>query len=326
MGMLKDEKFSDIILLGDGSAYLKGTPDRDQQLVPVPEPHKIEVASLLEEVTVRFKDQSPDASIRIRHLDCTYRAASYQDVDSGRAFFLRRLADEVPELNSLGLPTPIVEWLADIAQRKGLLLLSGAQGSGKTTTAAAVVKARLTQHGGHAITFENPVEMPLAGEHGKHGRCFQTEIKSEAELAHHIERAHRYSSPNIIYIGEIRSKFAASESLRVALGSSQQLVVATIHGLTAIAALDRLLTWAKEQDGDVACRNLAHTLVGIIHQELSDQETNKRSLRVPEFLLLPFSDKSKSIRAKLQDGILQLDDDIREQRNRMIAQGKTAYL
>lgn len=320
--MLRELRFSDIILLSDGTAYLKGTPDKDQQLVRVPDIHKEEVASLLEEVEVRFKEQESDASLRIRHLDCTYRAATYEDVDSGRAYFLRRLADEVPLLDTLGLPTPLVEWLSGIGQRKGLLLISGGQGAGKTTTASALIKTRLTMHGGHAVTFENPVEMPLAGAHGDHGRCFQTEIKSEAELAQHIERAHRYSSPNIIYIGEIRSKFAASEALRVALGSSQQLVVATIHGLTAVAALDRLLTWAKEQDGEVACRNLAQTLIGIVHQELSDQESNRRSLKVPEFLLLSFDDKSKPIRAKLQEGVLQLDDDIREQRNRMVVQGR----
>ncbi len=317
--MLKDLTFSDIILVSDGTGYLKGTPDKGQRLVAVPEVYK-KSTSLLEEVVAKFKEAGdPSKSLRIRHLDNAYRAAIYNDVDSGAAYFLRRLPDNVPMLDAVGLPAPLAGWLADAAHRKGLLLLSGGQGAGKTTTAAALIKTRLALHGGHAVSFENPVEMPLAGPHGDHGRCFQTEINSESELAYHIERAHRYSSPNIIYIGEIRGKFAASEALRVALGSSQQLVVATIHGLNVTAALDRLLTWAKELDGEVACRNLSQTLLGIVQQELFEGESNKESLtlKVPEFLLLPFSDTSTALRNLLRDGILRLEDDIRAQRNMM---------
>ncbi len=319
--LLKDLKFSDIILLSKGGgAFLKGTPDQDQKLVPVPEECAQEAADLLKTVSGLYLHRDPNVSLRVTHLGCSYRAAMYDDVVGGHAFFLRRLADEVPTLDKLGYPKALADWLTDSRQCKGLLLIAGGQGAGKTTTASALIKSRLTLHGGHAVSFENPVEMPLAGLHGPHGYCFQSEIQSEAELEGHIERAHRYSSPNIIYIGEIRSKYAASIALQVALGSSQQLVVATIHGLTINAALKRLLTWAKEQDGEVACQNLSQTILGIVHQELSDPVAAKRELKLPEFLLTPFDssmEDATAVRAKLLDGSLNLDDEICAQRNRL---------
>jgi twitching motility protein PilT len=173
------------------------------------------------------------------------------------------------------------------------------------------------------VTFENPVEMPLAGKHGEDGWCFQTEIGSEAKLAQHIERAHRYCSPNIIGIGEIRTKYAASEALRVALGSNRQLVVATIHGFSIITALERLLAWALEQDGEVACKNLAQTLVGIVYLELADHDKDKsRFLKVPEFLFLPFNDATHQIRTKIAaNNLKKLEDEIRNQSNQVLLQG-----
>jgi twitching motility protein PilT len=319
--MLKDLSFSDIILFADGkTAYLKGTPEKGQQLVLLEQSYASEVSDLFGEVQQRYKNQPPGTSLRIQHQNAYYRTACYEDVERGNTFFLRRLANKVPAFSSIGLPSHLVDWFSAPQQKKGLILISGPQGGGKTTTASALVKTRLYKYGGHGITFEAPVEMPLAGSYGSNGQCFQTEIKSESELAGHIERAHRYSSPNIIYIGEIRSRYAASEALRIALGSNQQLVIATIHGLTATAALDRLLIWAREHDGNVACSNLAQTLTGIIHQEIIEKD-NKRILNVTEFLMLPFDDETQGIRSKLRDGNLNLESDIRAQRNRVLFTG-----
>ena len=106
--------------------------------------------------------------------------------------------------------------------------------------------------------------------------------------------------------------------LRVALGSSQQLVVATIHGISAKGALDRLLAWARELEGDAAQLNLAATLTGIIHLELVFSEDGSRQLQLPEFLLLSFQgdESANTVRTKIRDGNLFLDAEFREQRNR----------
>lgn len=317
---LADMQFSDLLLFPDGSARLKGCPGAGPQLVPVPPDCAPEVEDL-----PGLLGRHGQAAMRYRHKDITYRVARIDDVDGKRIWFLRRLADVVPSFESLGLMPVLVSWLMGQEQRQGLILFSGAQASGKTTTASAFVAARLEIYGGHSVTFENPAELPLAGCWGEYGYCFQTEIASEAELAQEIERAHRYASPDIIFIGEIRTRHAALEALRVSLGSSRQLVVATIHGLDVITALDRLVTWACELDGDNARQNLADALLAVVHLSLESGAGGQRCLTSPQFLLLPFKESARGIRVKLRNGQFHtLTDDMRELKARIAHKGEQA--
>ena len=317
---LADLQFSDLLLFPDGSARLKGCPGAGPQLVPVPEACAPEVAGLPD-----LLGKYEQMAMRYRHGDITYRVARIDDVDGNRIWFLRRLAETVPPFESLGLLPVLCSWLMGAEQRQGLVLFSGAQASGKTTTASSFVARRLEVYGGHSVTFENPAELPLAGSWGQYGYCFQTEIASEAELAQEIERAHRYASPDIIFIGEIRTRHAALEALRVSLGSSRQLVVATIHGLDVITALERLVTWARELDGDNAGQNLADALLAVVHLSLESGLDGQRCLTSPQFLLLPFKESSRGIRVKLRDGKLNtLTDDMRELKARIANKGEQA--
>lgn len=324
MSSLKDFEFSDLILTENApdSWFIKGTPELGQGLRQVePELHD-ELKELLEKLQSAYEHQDPSVSLRVCHRAMAFRVAVYHDVMHGKTFFLRRLSDFVPGFTELGIPEQISSWLLREEHSRGIALFAGPQCSGKTTSANAFIKSRLTLFGGHGITYEHPVEMPLAGRHGENGFCWQAEIESEADLPAHIERTHRYSSPNIVFIGEIRTKHAATEALRVALGSNRQLVVATIHGTTLTAALDRLLTWARELEGAVAQQNLSQTLMSVIYQEVDFNESlGTRKLNVPEFLLLPFDSRSTAVRAKLNDGNLFLKDDIREQKNRLVFDG-----
>lgn len=317
---LADMQFSDLLLFPDGSARLKGCPGAGPQLVPVPTDCTREVADLPD-----LLSRHEQATLRYRHNGITYRVARIDDVDGKRIWFLRRLAEAVPSFASLGLLPVLCSWLMGPEQRQGLVLFSGAQASGKTTTASAFVAGRLEVYGGHSVTFENPAELPLAGSWGQYGYCFQTEITSESELAQEIERAHRYASPDIIFIGEIRTRHAALEALRVSLGSSRQLVVATIHGLDVITALDRLVTWACELDGDNARQNLADALLAVVHLSLESGPDGRRCLASPQFLLLPFKESSRGIRVKLRNGQFHtLTDDMRELKARIAHKGEQA--
>jgi twitching motility protein PilT len=314
---LKELDFSDLILTESSteSWFIKGLPQFGQGLCPVDPELRPELTELLQAVQAAYEKADPSVSLRVTVGGLSFRVAVYTDVLSGKTFFLRRLADSIPDFLALGLRNQVANWLLKEEHSKGVVLFCGPQCSGKTTSAAAYIKARLSRYGGHCITFEHPVEMPLAGRHGESGYCWQSEIASETELPVHIERTHRYSSPNIVFIGEIRTKHAATEALRVALGSSKQLVVATIHGITLTAALDRLLTWAREIEGAVAQQNLAQTLAGVIFQELEFNENLQAQRLKSEFLLLPFDSSSGPTRAKLHDGNLFLDDDIFKQKN-----------
>lgn len=327
---LKDIAFSDIILFSQSDmalpSLLKGVAGYGQKLILPPQNCADEVKELLDAVSKRYQEAHYDLNraFRLEFNGSLYRTAIFEDIKGGHTFFLRRMADAVPSFKGLGFPRVLEDWLLGLKQCKGLLLVTGSQGSGKTTTAAALIKARLECFGGHAISFENPVEMPLAGPVGKNGGyCFQTEVPHEEELEAHIERAHRYSFPNIIYIGEIRSKYAAAVALQVALGSNQQLVVATIHGKSIIDALTRLLNWAREKDGAIANQNLAQTLLSVLRQELITGEGQKREMELADSLLLPFDADGEDnnitgIRNKIQeDKLLSLNNDINFQFQRM---------
>lgn len=319
---LRDFEFSDLLLTeaAPDSCFFKGTPDLGERLTALPAEPELqeEVGELLAAIKDAYRGvENPYMRrLRIVHRGMVFRAAAFLDVIQGPTYFVRRLPDKVWDFGNLGIPKQVCQWLLEHEHSKGLLLFAGPQCAGKTTSANAFIKSRLTENGGHAVTFEHPVEQPLAGQHGPNGHCWQCEITSEAELSRHIENSHSFSSPNIIFIGEIRSKHAAAETLRAALGSSQQLVVATIHGTTISTALDRLLMGASELDGRLAQHNLAETLAGIVFQEIRFNEgLNKRTLEV-QFLMVPFDQRGTAIRSKLRKGDLFLDDEIREQKNK----------
>ncbi|MDR2819473.1 MAG: Flp pilus assembly complex ATPase component TadA [Desulfovibrio sp.] len=320
---LADIEFSDLLLLPDGTAKLKdgaGSPLRD-----LPDDCRGDVENL-SNLLLHAVLEKKHSTLRYTHMNVRYRVAGIKDLDGRQAWFLRRQPETVPPLTAHGLPPYLLRWLISPEQRQGLILYSGAQSAGKTTIASSYVADRLTRYGGHAVTFENPAELPLSGPWGNDeskGYCFQLEIQSEAELPHCIEQAHRYASPDIIYIGEIRTKYAALESLRVALGSSRQIVVATIHGLNVITALDRLLTWAREVDGENACQNLSNALLAVIHVQISDIADGQRAITSPEHMLLPFKEHCLGVRQKLREGkINMLGDDMRALKNRIAAGGE----
>lgn len=306
--------FTDLILLPNGHGKLKGTPEYGSKLVDVP-PY-ISTEPLFEKVKelVLSKKQN---KFRIIIGNTFYRVAVYDDINSTSTAFLRRLPEVVPPFASLGIPSPLDTWLLQERHQKGLVLFAGAQGSGKTTSAASYIQARIAQNGGHMVSFECPAEMPLAGPCGEHGYCFQGDIE-EDNLAQNIKLSHRFASPDILYIGEIIGPDTASQALRAALGSSKQVVVSSIHGLSVIAALDRLLTWAKEIEGVEAANNLlASSLFAVLFQELHEQE-GKKVLKVPEYLFVPFTNDGSSTRAALRDGNLRsLQNDMNALYNRI---------
>jgi twitching motility protein PilT len=325
--MLKDLEFTNLLLVDNNieQSMLKGTPDNEFALFDVGPDLYDDLHYLVKIVREAYHQHSDSSlSLRIGYDNIFFRSAIYDDINLGRVYFLRRLPDVILDFRELGgLPDRATNWLLRKDHSKGLVLFSGAQNSGKTTSAAAYIAARLSLYGGHAVTFEQPVEMPLSGKHGNGGWCFQREIASENELPAHIERTHRYASPNIILIGEIRTPAAAAEALRVALGSQQQLVVATIHGIDLGAALSRMLTWATESYGNVAREDLSEVLAAVIHQRLVHDGDGSFKLEVPQLLLLPFHNRAHlSAFMKLRDGNTKLDEEMRDLRNRLMYGGE----
>jgi len=285
--------------------YLKGMPGQDGQLVRAPEEFTDELKRILDEL----HEYSTQDFLYVWGGE-QFRTAR-MDTVGGQWFVLRRAHQQVMSLSDLGYPDVIRNILR--SSRKlpaGLVVFSGRTGSGKTTSASGFVRERLEHAGGHAVTIEDPPELPLHGDHQK-GVCFQREMH-HTEFGQGIIDAMRYGSPDIILLGELREPHAVSEALRAAING--HLIVATIHTPGVAATVQRLYTLAHAHEGEGAAPLLAEGISGIVHQSLKDKQSGPDL----EVLFVPYSEDGKGIRSKIRESKFhQLSSDIQDQQNRL---------
>lgn len=170
-----------------------------------------------------------------------------QETETGTFHALRVLRKSAMPFNELGIPKSLADvLLSELLCKGGLVLISGAKGSGKSTTLASIVTERLDKFGGLALTIENPIETIIAGDHGE-GFCLQTSVTTDIEAHEAIRGAMRCfpskQVQSILMLGEIRDYVMAGLALQAALDGS--LVVATTHGMDIIATLRRLASLAS---------------------------------------------------------------------------------
>lgn len=194
------------------------------------------------------------------------RASKVRTAGGHQWVAMRRIADAPPLLNDLGYPPYLLPVLRDLGLRDGgLILLCGATGQGKTTTATSLLSDYLVRLGGVALTIEDPVEYDLEGRHGKSGVCYQVEVKEDEEWSDMLKRSLRWH-PRYIMVGEVRTPDAANQLLRAA--TSGHLVITTLHSGSVEEAMEGLLQLAEQAVGNRAPSLLAASLTAVIHQTL----------------------------------------------------------
>ena len=152
---------------------------------------------------------------------------------------LRVISQEIPTLTSLDMPAI----MGDIAlTKRGVVLLVGATGSGKTTTLAAMVDHRNTQTFGHIVTIEDPIEFVHP-----HKNCVitQREVGVDTDSWAIALKNTLRQAPDVIQIGEIRER--ETMELAIAMAETGHLVLATLHANNANQALDRLINFVPEE-------------------------------------------------------------------------------
>ncbi|MEG5694059.1 type IV pilus twitching motility protein PilT [Enterobacter quasihormaechei] len=178
----------------------------------------------------------------------------------GVSIALRLLPLTCPQLSALGVPRAIP---ALLTHDNGLILVTGATGSGKSTTLAAMVDFLNHQTDGHILTLEDPVEFMYQSE-----RCLiqQREIGQHSPSFAEALRSALREDPDVILLGELRD----SETIRLALTAAEtgHLVLATLHTRGAAQAIERLVDTFPAQEKDPVRNQLAGSLRAVLAQKL----------------------------------------------------------
>jgi twitching motility protein PilT len=196
------------------------------------------------------------------HLDGLgrFRLNAYKQMGEP-ALVLRRVSTQAPVLENLELPTADLQRLA--LRRRGLLLVTGIAGSGKSTTLAALIEYMNLSAERHIITLEDPIEVLFTER-----RCVisQREIGIDCPGFHDGLRHALRQSPDVILIGEMRDRDTVSAALDAA--ETGHYVLSTMHTVNAAQTLDRILGfYPPEQHSQVRTR-LADNLAGVLSQRL----------------------------------------------------------
>ncbi|MBF0168043.1 MAG: PilT/PilU family type 4a pilus ATPase [Alphaproteobacteria bacterium] len=192
------------------------------------------------------------------------------------AMVIRRITAQVPTMESLGLP----QVLGDLVlEKRGLVILVGGTGSGKSTTLAAMIDHRNASAPGHIITIEDPIEYIH-----DHKRCIvtQREVGVDTQSFDTALKNTLRQKPDVILIGEIRDANSMQQSINIA--ETGHLALATLHANNANQAIERVLNFFEKEMHHQILLNLSLNLKGIVSQRLVAKAGGGRALAL-EILL-----------------------------------------
>lgn len=176
------------------------------------------------------------------------------------AAVVRYIPGDVPQFETLNLPPVLAEL---IMEKRGLLLVVGSTGSGKTTTLASLIDHRNVNRTGHILTLEDPIEFTF-----RHKRSVvnQRQIGTDAASLDIALRNALRQAPDCLMIGEIRD--VETMSAAIAYAQSGHLVLSTLHANNASHALNRIVSFYTPENRRVLLSDLATTLRCVISQRL----------------------------------------------------------
>mgnify|MGYP000873699620 CR=1 FL=1 len=219
---------------------------------------QIETLDNERELNVRY----PLRDVGVFRISCFYQRGT-------PAMVVRYIPIDIPHIDTLGLP----EVLKDIVmEKRGLVLIVGATGSGKSTTLTSMLDYRNENRSGHILTLEDPVEFLFRN---KKSIVNQREVGSDAlsfQLA--LKNALR-QAPDVIFIGEIRDKDTMSQA--IAYAQSGHLCIATLHASNSYHAMSRIIGFYPLENRPVLLADLAVSLKSVISQRLVRKPDGSRT-------------------------------------------------
>jgi len=181
---------------------------------------------------------------------------------------IRQITTDIPSIDQLGLP----EIFKDIVMSKrGLVLMVGATGSGKSSSLAAMIDHRNSNQAGHIITIEDPIEFMHV-----HKKCFvtQREVGSDTISFQKALKNTLRQAPDVILLGEIRERDTMEHA--IAFAETGHLAMSTLHANNANQALERILNFFPKEQHEQISMNLSMNLRAILSQRLVKTVDGKR--------------------------------------------------
>ncbi len=192
------------------------------------------------------------------------------------ALTLRHVKDQVPDITALGLPEEV---LAIAEKRRGIILVTGTTGSGKSTTMACMLEHMNKTTARHIITIEDPIEYNFRDDN-----CIfeQREVGIDCESFESALRASLRQDPDSIVIGEMRGRESFDTALMAA--DTGHLVMTTLHTTNAPQSIQRILDFYPHEERDQVRISLSTNLTAIMSQRLMPRAVGKGVIPAMEIM------------------------------------------
>jgi twitching motility protein PilU len=277
--LMKEKNASDMFFAVNSPVHIK----INGNLIPINQ-HKLEpenIESLLSEIVTPEqmielqRENELNMGLSVPNLG-RFRLSAFRQRGTISAVF-RFVPANIPPLGELGLP-PVLSEL--IMEKRGLLLIVGATGSGKSTTIASMLDHRNEQRAGHILTLEDPIEYLFKN---KKSIVNQREIGSDAASFEVALKNSMRQAPDCILIGEIRDKDTMAAAL--AYAQSGHLVLATLHANNSYNALNRIISFYPIENRPALLQDLSSSVKAIVSQRLVRAKAGGRRQAAVEIMV-----------------------------------------
>ncbi|MFZ8982982.1 MAG: PilT/PilU family type 4a pilus ATPase [Steroidobacteraceae bacterium] len=250
-------------------------PQMDKPLSP--EQSAVMVRSIMNDRHTREFDSTKEANFAISPPGIgRFRVSAFlQQGNTGCV--IRTIQSRIPSLDELDLP-PVLKDI--VMAKRGLVIVVGATGSGKSTTLAAMLGYRNEKSRGHIITIEDPVEYVHP-----HRGCVVThrEIGVDTESWHNALKNTLRQAPDVIMIGEIRDRETMEYGIQFA--ETGHLVLGTLHANSSNQALDRIINFFPEEKREQLLMDLSLNIRSLLSQRLIPRENEEGRAAAMEILI-----------------------------------------